>query len=73
MDRSVRKVSISLELTVLPSGAIDGASIVSGSGNDALDRYLTARFSNLHCAPFAAIDGSEPYEVDLDLDIQVER
>jgi hypothetical protein len=65
--------SIALELTVLPSGRIESVSIIAGSGNATVDNYLLDRFADLACAPFAAIDSTEPYSVELEIDIQAER
>ena len=72
-DRRVQKSSISLEIDVLPSGKIESVSVISGSGNAALDEYLVGRLSNLQCAPFASVKSAEPYAVNLELNIQVER
>jgi len=72
-DRNVQKGSISLEIDVLPSGKIESVSVISGSGNAALDEYLVGRLNNLRCAPFASIESPEPYSVNLELNIQVEK
>lgn len=70
-DPKVQRNSVSLELTVLPSGRIESVAIVSGSGNGALDKYLADRLVDSRCAPFARMDWSDPYVVGLDLDLDV--
>ena len=69
-DRSRVKGSVLLEIDVLPSGRIQHASILSGSGNPALDDYLAGRLSRLDCAPFESVDSKEPYSVELELNLE---
>jgi TonB family protein len=71
-DPSRVKGSVLLEIDVLPSGRIERASILSGSGNAALDEYLAGRLGNLQCAPFKRIDSGEPYSVELELNLEIE-
>ncbi len=71
-DPSRVRGSVLLEIDVLPSGRIERASIVSGSGNPALDDYLAGRLGNLQCAPFERVDSSEPYSVELELNLEIE-
>jgi hypothetical protein len=71
-DPSRVKGSVLLEIDVLPSGRIERVSIVSGSGNPALDEYLAGRLGNLQCAPFERVDSSEPYSVELELNLEIE-
>ena len=70
-DRSRVKGAVLLEIDVLPSGRIARASIVSGSGNPALDEYLAGRLGSLQCAPFEKVDAQEPYTVELELNLEV--
>ena len=72
-DRNVQKGTLLLEIDVLPSGRIESVSVVSGSGNPVLDEYLLGRLTRLQCAPFASVEPSEPYSVNLELEIQVEK
>jgi hypothetical protein len=71
-DPSRVKGSVLLEIDVLPSGRIERASILSGSGNAALDEYLAGRLGNLQCAPFERVDSSESYSVELELNLEIE-
>jgi hypothetical protein len=64
------KGSVLLELYVQPSGRIYYASIVSGSGNAALDKYLAWRLASLQCAPFLSSDSNEPYWVELEVSVE---
>jgi hypothetical protein len=70
-DPSRVKGSVLLELYVRPSGKIYYASIVSGSGNAALDDYLARRLTSLQCAPFESSDSNEPYSVELELNVEI--
>lgn len=70
-DPSRVKGAVLLEIDVLPSGRIERASILSGSGNPALDQYLAGRLGSLNCAPFEKIDTDEPYSVELELNLDV--
>lgn len=72
-DRSRVKSSVLLEIDVLPSGRIERASILSGSGNPALDDYLAGRLSSLDCAPFESVDSKEPYSVELELNLEIDQ
>jgi TonB family protein len=58
-----------LEMNVLPSGRIQRVSIVTGSGNPALDEYLARRLGNFQCAPFEKVDATEPYTVEFELNL----
>jgi hypothetical protein len=69
-DPSRVKGSVLLELYVHPSGRIYYASIVSGSGNTALDDYLAWRLASLQCAPFMSSDSNEPYSVELEVSVE---
>jgi hypothetical protein len=71
-DRSRVKGSVLLEIDVLPSGKIARASILSGSGNPALDEYLAGRLGSLQCAPFEAVQSDEPYSVELELNLETD-
>lgn len=64
------KGSVLLEIDVLPSGRIARASILSGSGNPALDEYLAGRLASLQCSPFESIQSDEPYSVELELNLE---
>ncbi len=55
---------------MLPSGRITRASILSGSGNPALDEYLAGRLGDLQCAPFEGVQSDEPYSVELELNLE---
>jgi TonB family protein len=72
-DQRVEKGSIVFDIDVLPSGRIEDVSIISGSGNARLDQYMVERLRKLDCAPFAVVDSTEPYSVELELEIQVDR
>lgn len=72
-DRSGVKGTVLLEIDVLPSGRIERASIVSGSGSAALDEYLAHRLGNLECAPFERVDSEEPYSVELELNLELDQ
>lgn len=72
-DRSRVKGSVLLEIDVLPSGRIERASILSGSGNAALDEYLAGRLGSLQCAPFESVDSREPYTVELELNLELDE
>jgi len=69
-DSSRVKGSVQMELYVRPSGRIYYASIVSGSGNTALDNYLAWRLASLPCAPFLRADSDENYFVELELSVE---
>ncbi len=71
-DRSRVKGSVLLEIDVLPSGRIIRASILSGSGNPALDGYLADRLASLQCAPFEKVQSDEPYSVELELNLETD-
>ena len=68
-DPRVRRNSVSLDLTVLPSGRIDSVAVLSGSGNAELDAYLANRLRDSQCIPFLRMDTRDPYLVTLDLDL----
>jgi hypothetical protein len=68
-DPKVRSSSVSLDLTVLPSGRIDSVAVLSGSGNAELDAYLADRLRDSRCIPFLRMDTPDPYLVTLDLDL----
>jgi hypothetical protein len=68
-DPKVRSNSVSLDLTVLPSGRIDSVAVLSGSGNAELDAYLADRLRDSRCIPFLRMDTPDPYLVTLDLDL----
>jgi TonB family protein len=72
-DPSRVKGSVLLEIDVLPSGRIERASILSGSGNAALDEYLADRLRSLQCAPFERVDSKEPYSVELELNLEIDE
>ena len=71
-DPNFRRGTVSLDIDVLASGKIASVSVVSGSGNAAMDEYLVRRLTNLQC-PIANLDSTEPYTVNLELTIEVER
>ena len=70
-DSKIKRNSVSLDLTVLPSGRIDSVSVLEGSGSAALDEYLADRLRDAQCIPFARMDVADPYIVTLDLDLDI--
>ena len=70
-DPKVQRNSVSLDLTVLPSGRIVDVSVLEGSGNAALDEFLADRLRDAQCIPFLRMDVSDPYLVTLDLDLDM--
>ena len=71
-DQSRVKSAVLLEIDVLPSGRIQRVSIVNGSGNPALDTYVASRLGGLQCAPFEKVDATEPYTVELELNLGID-
>ena len=69
--RGTQRITISLELTVLPSGRIESASVVSDPDNGPLDTLLAEQLVGLPCAPFAPVPALDAYPVSLQLQVNV--
>ena len=72
-DRGAGPITISIELTVLPSGHIDSASVLSDPDDAALDTFLAEQLVALPCAPFAPVQALYAYPVSLQLQVNVAR
>lgn len=70
-DRGSERISVSMELTVLPSGHIESAEVVSDPDNAALDTFLAEQLVALPCAPFAPVQAQYAYPVSLQLQLNV--
>jgi len=66
-------ITVSMELTVLPSGRIESASVITDPGNAALDTFLAEQLVGLPCAPFEPVQALYAYPVSLHLQIQAPR
>ena len=70
-DRGTERITVSMELTVLPSGRIESASVMSDPDNAALDTFLAEQLVALPCAPFAPVQALYAYPVNLQLQVNV--
>jgi hypothetical protein len=66
-------IAVSMELSVLPSGRIESASVITDPGNAALDTFLAEQLVGLPCAPFEPVQALYAYPVSLHLQIQSPR
>ena len=69
--RGAERIAITIELTVLPSGHIESASVMSDPDNAALDTFLAEQLVALPCAPFAPVQALYAYPVSLQLQVNV--
>ena len=70
-DHAGERITISMELTVLPSGRIESASVLSDPDNAALDTFLAEHLVALSCAPFTPVPALSAYPVNLQLQVNV--